>query len=177
MSALHVFTRDLRLHDNPGLMAAAPDAIPVFVADRDAERRHASPNRQAFLDECLVELDGDLRELGSSLVYRAGPWVDTVLDIAAIMTHENHTESCSGNMAPMVPCSHARTDRLVAGGGGALRRAAGPGTVHGGQGAGRPGAQDPLPAGGDVDGFLVGGASLDPGSFLAIVRAAASAAR
>ncbi|MCA9709906.1 MAG: triose-phosphate isomerase, partial [Myxococcales bacterium] len=34
-----------------------------------------------------------------------------------------------------------------------------------------------LIAAGDVDGFLVGGASLDPAAFLAIVRAAATTAR
>ena len=34
-----------------------------------------------------------------------------------------------------------------------------------------------LIAAGEIDGFLVGGASLDPGSFLAIVRAAAQTAR
>lgn len=83
MTALHVFTRDLRVHDNPGLMAAGPDAIPVFVADRTAETLHGSSNRQAYLDECLVDLAAALAELGAPLVYRTGPWVDTVLDIAA----------------------------------------------------------------------------------------------
>ncbi len=82
MTALHVFTRDLRLHDNPGLMAAAPAVVPVFVADRGARDLHGSENRQAYLDECIVELHSDLRALGSSLVYRVGPWVDTVIDIA-----------------------------------------------------------------------------------------------
>lgn len=41
----------------------------------------------------------------------------------------------------------------------------------------KPGNAADLIAAGDVDGFLVGGASLDPASFLAIVRAAASTAR
>jgi triosephosphate isomerase len=39
----------------------------------------------------------------------------------------------------------------------------------------KPGNASELLAAGDIDGFLVGGASLDPGSFLDIVRAAASA--
>jgi triosephosphate isomerase (TIM) len=41
----------------------------------------------------------------------------------------------------------------------------------------KPGNAAELLAAGDVDGFLVGGASLDPASFLAIVRAAATTAR
>jgi triosephosphate isomerase len=40
----------------------------------------------------------------------------------------------------------------------------------------KPGNAADLMAAGDIDGFLVGGASLDPASFLAIVRAAAAAA-
>jgi triosephosphate isomerase (TIM) len=55
---------------------------------------------------------------------------------------------------------------------------------HGEGGAGRsilyggsvkPDNATDLLAAGDIDGFLVGGASLDPASFLDIVRAAASA--
>ncbi len=41
----------------------------------------------------------------------------------------------------------------------------------------KPGNAAALIAAGDVDGFLVGGASLDPASFLGIVRAAATTAR
>jgi triosephosphate isomerase len=41
----------------------------------------------------------------------------------------------------------------------------------------KPGNAAELIAAGDVDGFLVGGASLDPASFLGIVRAAATTAR
>ncbi|MEM9459511.1 MAG: triose-phosphate isomerase [Myxococcota bacterium] len=41
----------------------------------------------------------------------------------------------------------------------------------------KPGNAADLIAAGDVDGFLVGGASLDPTAFLAIVRAAATTAR
>jgi deoxyribodipyrimidine photo-lyase len=83
MTALHVFTRDLRTHDNPGLLAAAPDVVPVFVADPAAERLHGSRNRQAHLVESVRDLDANLRALGASLVYRSGPWLDTVLDIAS----------------------------------------------------------------------------------------------
>jgi deoxyribodipyrimidine photo-lyase len=91
MTALHVFTRDLRTHDNPGLMAPSPDVVPVFVADPAAERLHGSRNRQAYLDECIVDLAATITELGSSLVYRSGPWVDTVLEVAdEAGAHEIH---------------------------------------------------------------------------------------
>ena len=41
----------------------------------------------------------------------------------------------------------------------------------------KPGNAAELVAAGDIDGFLVGGASLDPASFLAIVRASATTPR
>ena len=83
VTSLYVFTRDLRIHDNPGLAAAAPAVIPAFVADPRAERLHASSNRQAYLDECILDLDANLRGLGSSLVYRSGRWIDTIIDLAS----------------------------------------------------------------------------------------------
>lgn len=82
MTAVHVFTRDLRTHDNPGLMADAPDVVPVFVSDGAIRSLHGSANRSAYLHECIADLDRNLREMGSSLVYRSGPWVATVAAIA-----------------------------------------------------------------------------------------------
>ena len=83
MTSLAIFTRDLRLNDNPVLHAAAPDAVPVFIADPMAESLHGSPNRQAYLAECLRDLDASLRAGGSALVLRRGPWVDTILALLA----------------------------------------------------------------------------------------------
>ena len=83
MTSLAIFTRDLRLHDNPVLHAAAPDAVPVFIEDPIAETLHGSPNRQAYLAECLHDLDTNLLAAGSALVLRRGPWVDTVLALVA----------------------------------------------------------------------------------------------
>ncbi|MGH3095241.1 MAG: deoxyribodipyrimidine photo-lyase, partial [Streptosporangiales bacterium] len=73
-TALVVFTRDLRVHDNPGLAAAAAGheyVVPVFVED-DAitGSRFAAPGRARFLAECLSDLDDSLRRLGARLVVR-----------------------------------------------------------------------------------------------------------
>lgn len=75
---LVVFTRDLRLVDNPAIMAAGENAVPVFVADPAIERLHGCANRQAFLAESLQDLDRGLKKVGTSLVYRRGPVQRTV---------------------------------------------------------------------------------------------------
>jgi deoxyribodipyrimidine photo-lyase len=80
-----VFTRDLRLGDNPALAAAASEAavVPLFVLDDTIlgrAGRHA--NRLGFLLDSLHDLDTSLRARGGSLVVRAGPWVKTVLETA-----------------------------------------------------------------------------------------------
>jgi deoxyribodipyrimidine photo-lyase len=76
MTALLWFRRKLRMHDNPVLRAALDRAqlvVPVFVFDDQLlAGRHASGPRTQFLLECLADLDGSLRELGSRLVLRRG---------------------------------------------------------------------------------------------------------
>lgn len=85
-TSLVVFTRDLRLHDNPALAAAAaasPTVVPVFVLDDELiarVRSHAS--RLAFLTDSLGDLDRSLRRCGGALVIRRGPWARTVLALA-----------------------------------------------------------------------------------------------
>lgn len=81
-----VFTRDLRIRDNPALAAAVDDGdqvVPLFVLD-DAvlATAHGRPNRLGFLLESLVDLDASLRGLGGALVVRRGRWVDEVLAVA-----------------------------------------------------------------------------------------------
>lgn len=77
MTAIVWFRRDLRLHDHPALRAALARherVVPVFcLDDRLLHGRHASGPRTQFLLECLADLDGSLRERGSSLVLRHGP--------------------------------------------------------------------------------------------------------
>ncbi|WP_019819520.1 cryptochrome/photolyase family protein [Saccharomonospora saliphila] len=89
--SLVLFTRDLRVHDNPALRAAADDAdrvIPLFVVDsRIVASGYPGGNRAAFLARCLADLDAGLRALGGRLVVRTGDpvrWVRTLVDEHAI---------------------------------------------------------------------------------------------
>lgn len=68
-----LFTRDLRVHDNPALALAAQrfdEVVPLFVLDERLLR--ASPNRAAFLVDSLRDLGTALERLGSRLVIRSG---------------------------------------------------------------------------------------------------------
>src|SRR5277367_5881477 len=73
MSSVLWFRRDLRLHDNPALLAAAADGpvTALFVLD-DALRKPSGAPRLAFLYRSLRQLDTDLREHGGALVVRHG---------------------------------------------------------------------------------------------------------
>ena len=76
-SAVVLFTRDLRLHDNPTLQAALDEAetvLPLFVLDAGitGTRYGAAANRRAFLAESLVDLDASLRKVGAALDVRRG---------------------------------------------------------------------------------------------------------
>ena len=75
--ALLWLRRDLRLNDHPALAAArdaADSVVPVFCLDPALlEGRHRSGPRTQFLLECLHDVDGSLRELGSRLAIREGP--------------------------------------------------------------------------------------------------------
>ena len=95
MTALLWFRRELRMHDNPVLRAALDreqPVVPVFVFDDQLlAGRHASGPRTQFLLECLADLDGSLRELGSRLVLRRGrpeqelPALARELDVKAVL--------------------------------------------------------------------------------------------
>jgi len=80
-----LFTRDLRVHDNPVLAAAAASGegrvVPLFVLDGGILPR-ISPPRRRFLEECLADLDGALRKLGGHLVLRSGDVVAEVCRVA-----------------------------------------------------------------------------------------------
>jgi deoxyribodipyrimidine photo-lyase len=80
--AIMLFTRDLRLHDNPALAAAARRAravVPLFVLD---DRLVAAPNRVRFLLEALTDLRAALRERGGELIIRRGDPVAQVIGLA-----------------------------------------------------------------------------------------------
>ena len=85
-TAVVLFTRDLRLHDNPALEGALDDAahvVPLFVVDEGIARRPFNrPNRARFLAESLAELDAALRQIGSALVVRRGDVVTETVRLA-----------------------------------------------------------------------------------------------
>ncbi|NBM16151.1 deoxyribodipyrimidine photo-lyase [Streptomyces sp. GC420] len=82
-----LFTSDLRLHDHPPLVAAlesSEEVVPLFVCDDRIEAvGFATPNRRAFLADCLAGLDAGLRERGGRLVVRHGEIVDQVCGVVA----------------------------------------------------------------------------------------------
>ncbi|MGP4114725.1 cryptochrome/photolyase family protein [Streptomyces sp. 4N509B] len=82
-----LFTADLRLTDHPPLRAAleASDAVvPLFVRDRAVTAAgFDTPNRRAFLTDCLADLDTRLRERGGRLVVRSGDVVRETCRVAA----------------------------------------------------------------------------------------------
>ena len=71
-TAVLLFTRDLRVHDNPTVVAAvaaAETVLPLFVVDDGIRgtRYGAAANRGAFLLESLADLDTSLRKRGAAL--------------------------------------------------------------------------------------------------------------
>ncbi|MFE4971643.1 cryptochrome/photolyase family protein [Kitasatospora sp. NPDC056651] len=85
--SIALFTQDLRLHDNPVLHAArtaADQVVPLFVLDPAvADAGFAAPNRQAFLADCLADLDASLRRIGSRLTVRGGEPAEQAARVAA----------------------------------------------------------------------------------------------
>jgi deoxyribodipyrimidine photolyase len=80
--AIMLFTRDLRLQDNPALDAAvrrAQTVVPLFVLD---DRLVTAPNRVRFLLEALADLRAALRERGGELIVRRGDPVTEVIGLA-----------------------------------------------------------------------------------------------
>jgi len=81
MTAIALFTRDLRVHDNPALAAArdAGDAVvPLFVVDAHLVPDRCPPNRARFLAAAVRELDAELRTRGGRLIVRRGVVADEV---------------------------------------------------------------------------------------------------
>ena len=78
-TAIVLFTRDLRVHDNPALAqacSAARQVVPLFVVDPGLD---VPANRARFLAESLAVLRDELRELGGDLIIREGnPVAETV---------------------------------------------------------------------------------------------------
>jgi deoxyribodipyrimidine photo-lyase len=85
-TAIVWFRRDLRMHDNPALAAAAKAkrTVPVFCFEPGLYAgRHRSPNRNAYLRACLDELADNLERAGSPLLIRHGDPVEELPALAA----------------------------------------------------------------------------------------------
>src|SRR5690606_17383489 len=83
-TSIMLFTRDLRVRDNPTLTAACEvgHVVPVFVLDEAIlGGPFAAPNRVRFLLDCLADLRTSLRDLGGDLLVPRG---DTVSEIARL---------------------------------------------------------------------------------------------
>ncbi|HEX4212670.1 MAG TPA: deoxyribodipyrimidine photo-lyase [Candidatus Dormibacteraeota bacterium] len=102
-AAIVLLTRDLRVHDQPALAAAcrAGRQVPLFVLDPALlGGLHASPNRAAFLIECLADLDSSLRRMGGGLVLRRGDPVAEAMRVAnAVGAAEIHLSADAGTHA------------------------------------------------------------------------------
>jgi deoxyribodipyrimidine photo-lyase len=81
-----LFTRDLRVHDNPALDAAVSNAqqvVPLFVLDDGITRLdYNRPNRARFLADSLADLDRALKHRGGALVVRRGDVAGEVAKLA-----------------------------------------------------------------------------------------------
>ncbi|GAA1747601.1 deoxyribodipyrimidine photo-lyase [Luedemannella helvata] len=81
-TAIALVTRDLRVRDNPALALACANAervVPLFVRDPTMP---GGAVRWRFLDECLADLRGSLRDRGGDLVIRHGDVVAETLRLA-----------------------------------------------------------------------------------------------
>lgn len=81
-TAIVLFTRDLRIHDNPALASACAHArqvVPLFVVDPALT---VPPNRAKFLADSLAVLREGLRHRGGDLVIRQGDPVTETIRLA-----------------------------------------------------------------------------------------------
>ncbi|MFI0241002.1 cryptochrome/photolyase family protein [Streptomyces sp. NPDC016845] len=106
-----LFTADLRVHDHPPLRSAlkAADAVvPLFVRDTGiAGAGFPAPNREAFLADCLRDLDANLRKRGGRLVVRSGAVAE---EVAKVVTESGASAvHLAGDVSGY---AHRREDRL-----------------------------------------------------------------
>jgi deoxyribodipyrimidine photo-lyase len=82
-TAVVLFTRDLRVRDNPALAGACANAeqvVPLFVLDPQLAK--LSANRLRFLHQALADLRESLLGLGADLVIRHGDPVAETIKVA-----------------------------------------------------------------------------------------------
>ncbi len=103
-----LFTRDLRVHDNPALHTACATGeavVPLFVLDPVVP---SSSNRDRFLAESLADLRDALRQRGADLVIRRGDPVVEAVRMAG------RTQATAIAMARDVSGYAARRERRLA---------------------------------------------------------------
>ena len=86
-TSLVLLTRDLRIHDNPALHAAAQAerVVVLFVFDDTIlHSRYAAPNRKAYLLDALTDLQTRLRKIGGDLVVCYGDTTEQVADVVRV---------------------------------------------------------------------------------------------
>jgi len=80
--SIHWFRLDLRLSDNPALRAALERGgavLPVFIGSMEEEAPWSPGGASKWwLHQSLAALDGQLRALGSRLIIRRGPALETL---------------------------------------------------------------------------------------------------
>src|SRR5688572_17724809 len=115
-TAIALFTRDLRVHDNPtlqGAVDAAEQVLPVFVLD-DAilGSAYLTPNRTSFLIDALRDLDESLKQRGADgLVVRRG---DTAREVAALADEVGaSTVHIAGDWSAYAQCRQHRLEKLL----------------------------------------------------------------
>ena len=111
-TAIALFTRDLRLHDNPVLSAAAGAefVVPLFVRDTALTATgFVSAPRQRFLAECLADVDRRLRAAGAGLIVRDGDLVTEVCRLA------DEVDAAEVHLAADVSAFAVRRQRRLAG--------------------------------------------------------------
>ena len=88
-TAVVLFTRDLRVRDNPALAAACANAervVPLFVLDPKLQT--CSANRLRFMHQALADLRESLRGLGGDLMIRRGDPVAETIEVARAVDAE-----------------------------------------------------------------------------------------
>lgn len=91
-TAISLFTRDLRVHDNPVLHHAtrAANVVPLFVLDEAVlSGAFGSPNRVSFLLDSLADLNRSLESRGGRLVIRRG---DPVAEVCQLVSETGAEE-------------------------------------------------------------------------------------
>jgi deoxyribodipyrimidine photo-lyase len=85
LTAVVLFTRDLRVHDHRALSDAAREyerVVPLFVVDDRVLGSRPAPNRTTFLLDALADLREALRKRGGDLVIRRGDPVEQTTRLA-----------------------------------------------------------------------------------------------